>query len=69
MEVIKGAFTKCKAEGRTALITCVTAGYPTVDKTLEIMLSMQAGGAGTRRSNIVSHDPVTRVVIDNPNQT
>ncbi|KAJ5415415.1 hypothetical protein N7465_004110 [Penicillium sp. CMV-2018d] len=45
MEVIKEAFAKCKAKNRVALITYVTAGYPTVSETPDIMMSMQAGGA------------------------
>ncbi|KAJ5942670.1 hypothetical protein N7516_002838 [Penicillium verrucosum] len=45
MEVIKEAFAKCKAESRVALITYVTAGYPTVGETPDIMMSMQVGGA------------------------
>lgn len=46
MEAIKEAFTKCKAQNRAALITYVTAGYPTISETPGIMLAMQAGGAG-----------------------
>lgn len=46
MEVIKEAFAKCKAKNRVALVTYVTAGYPTVSETPDIMTSMQAGGAG-----------------------
>ena len=46
MEVIKEAFAKCKAENRVALITYVTAGYPTGSETPDIMMSLQAGGAG-----------------------
>lgn len=46
MEVIKEAFAKCKAKNRVALITYVTAGYPTVSETPDIMMSLQAGGAG-----------------------
>ncbi|CAI7651085.1 unnamed protein product [Penicillium viridicatum] len=45
MEVIKEALAKCKAKNRVALITYVTAGYPTVSETPDIMMSMQAGGA------------------------
>jgi tryptophan synthase len=46
MEAIKQVFTTCKAEGRAALVTYVTAGFPTTRETPEIMLSMQAGGSG-----------------------
>ncbi|KAJ5590006.1 tryptophan synthase [Penicillium hetheringtonii] len=45
MEAIKQVFTTCKAEGRAALVTYVTAGYPTVEETPEIMLAMQSGGS------------------------
>jgi len=46
MEAIKQVFTTCKTEGRAALVTYVTAGYPTVEETPEIMLAMQSGGSG-----------------------
>ena len=46
MEGIKNTFAKCKREGRSALVTYVTAGYPTPDETVEIMLGMEAGGSG-----------------------
>jgi hypothetical protein len=47
MEQIKATFAQCKKEKRAALVTYVTAGYPTADETPDIMLGMQAGGAGT----------------------
>lgn len=31
---------------QSALVTYVTAGYPTAQETPDIMLSMEAGGAG-----------------------
>lgn len=46
MEGIKRAFAQCKKEKRAALVTYVTAGYPTSEETVEILLGMQAGGAG-----------------------
>ncbi len=46
MEAIKSTFAQCKKEGRSALVTYVTAGYPTPDETVEIMLGMEAGGSG-----------------------
>lgn len=48
MEAIKRAFALSKAQNRTALITYVTAGFPSLHETAGIMLAMQAGGAGTR---------------------
>lgn len=46
MEEIKRTFAQCKKEMRTALVTYVTAGYPTSEETVEILLGMEAGGAG-----------------------
>jgi len=46
MDTIKKTFARCKKEGRSALITYVTAGYPTAQETPDIMLGMEAGGAG-----------------------
>lgn len=46
MEAIKQAFTGSKAQCRSVLITYLRAGCPTVEETPEIMLAMQAGGAG-----------------------
>lgn len=46
MEHIKETFAQCRSEKRAALVTYVTAGYPTADETLDILLGMEAGGAG-----------------------
>lgn len=46
MEKLKATFSQCKKEGRSALVTYVTAGYPTAEETPDIMLGMEAGGAG-----------------------
>ena len=46
MEHIKEIFAQCKREKRSALVTYVTAGYPTADETVDILLGMEAGGAG-----------------------
>lgn len=51
MEEIKRTFAQCKKEKRAALVTFVTAGYPTSEETVEIMLGMEAGGAGKRSRN------------------
>lgn len=46
MEAIKDTFAQCKREQRSALVSYVTAGYPTADETVNILLGMEAGGAG-----------------------
>ena len=51
MDHLKNVFAQCKQEGRPALVTYVTAGFPTAEETPDIMLGMQAGGAGESRSH------------------
>lgn len=46
MDQLKKTFARCAQEGRPALVTYVTAGFPTAAETPDIMLAMQAGGAG-----------------------
>jgi tryptophan synthase len=36
---------------QSALVTYVTAGYPTAQETPDIMLGMEAGGAGMHNSS------------------
>ena len=50
MEAIKKTFARCKEEKRSALVTYFTAGYPTPEESVEVMLGLEAGGAG--KSNI-----------------
>jgi tryptophan synthase alpha subunit len=38
---------------KSALVTYVTAGYPTAQDTPDIMLGMEAGGAGTYIEQLV----------------
>ena len=46
MEGIKRKFAQCKEEKRPALVTYVTAGYPSPEETVNVLLGMEAGGAG-----------------------
>ena len=46
MEHIKQTFAQCKVEKRAALVAYVTAGYPTVEESVDVMLGLEAGGAG-----------------------
>ncbi|EWC48721.1 tryptophan synthase [Drechslerella stenobrocha 248] len=57
-EGLKAAFAKCKAEGRNALVTYVTAGYPTVEGTVPILQGMQAGGADIIELGLPFTDPI-----------
>ena len=49
MEHIKETFARCKRQGRSALVTYVTAGFPTAAETVDILLGMEAGGAGQEK--------------------
>jgi tryptophan synthase len=40
MEHLKKTFASCKAEKRPALVTYVTAGYPTKEATVDILMGM-----------------------------
>ena len=46
MDHIKETFAQCKKEDRPAFVTYVTAGFPTADETVDILMGMEAGGAG-----------------------
>ena len=58
MEKIKKTFARCKAEGRPALVTYVTAGYPTIAATADILLGMEAGGADLIEVGLPFTDPI-----------
>ncbi|KAF2404985.1 tryptophan synthase-like protein [Trichodelitschia bisporula] len=58
MEAIKNTFARCKREGRPALVTYVTAGYPTIDDTPDILLGMEAGGAEVIELGMPFTDPI-----------
>ena len=54
MDRIKETFAQCAREKRSALVTYVTAGYPTADETVDILLGMEAGGAGMNYTTTIS---------------
>ncbi|KZF21230.1 tryptophan synthase [Xylona heveae TC161] len=58
MEAIKKTFARCKQEQRPALVTYVTAGYPTIEETVDLMLGMEAGGADIIELGVPFTDPV-----------
>lgn len=55
---IRKAFAKAKSEGRPALVTYTTAGYPTIAETPDILLSMEAGGADVIELGTPFTDPI-----------
>ncbi|KAB8203512.1 tryptophan synthase beta subunit-like PLP-dependent enzyme [Aspergillus parasiticus] len=58
MEHLKQTFAQCQQEGRPALVTYVTAGFPTAEETPDIMLGMQAGGADIIELGLPFTDPI-----------
>ncbi|KAI9666915.1 MAG: tryptophan synthetase [Alyxoria varia] len=58
MDGLKQTFAKCKAQQRSALVTYVTAGYPTAEESPEILLSLEAGGADVIELGIPFTDPI-----------
>ncbi|MDB5843881.1 MAG: tryptophan synthase, alpha chain [Polaromonas sp.] len=57
MSRIEPTFSRLKAEGRKALITYVTAGFPFSDGTPELMHGMVAGGADVIELGVPFSDP------------
>ncbi|KAK6002454.1 hypothetical protein QM012_002092 [Aureobasidium pullulans] len=58
MEHIKRTFAQAKKENRPALVTYVTAGFPTPQETPDIMLAMEAGGADIIELGMPFTDPI-----------
>ena len=54
---LKDAFAAARAEGRAALIPYLTAGYPTKDETVDLLLATQAGGADVIEVGVPCADP------------
>ena len=54
MEHIKNTFSKCEQQNRAALVAYVTAGYPTIEETVDILLGLENGGAGMLTSTTQS---------------
>ncbi len=46
MEHIKKTFARVKQENRAALVAYITAGYPTIEESVDIILGLENGGAG-----------------------
>jgi tryptophan synthase alpha subunit len=62
MDGIKATFAKCKEQRRSALVAYITAGYPTVEEAVDILLGMENGGAGMSSP---THGGVRRIASTN----
>ncbi|KAJ7685412.1 bifunctional tryptophan synthase TRP1 [Mycena polygramma] len=58
MEALKKVFADKKTQGAPVLVTFVTAGYPTRDDTVPILLAMQEGGADVIELGVPFSDPI-----------
>ncbi|KAG6042302.1 anthranilate synthase / indole-3-glycerol phosphate synthase [Claviceps citrina] len=58
MDQIKQTFQRCQAQNRAALVTYVTAGFPTPQDTPEILLAMERGGADILELGVPFTDPI-----------
>ncbi|KKK11955.1 hypothetical protein AOCH_007446 [Aspergillus ochraceoroseus] len=58
MEHIKNTFVRAKQEKRAALVAYVTAGYPTVEETVDILLGLENGGADVLELGVPFTDPI-----------
>ncbi|KAL1998964.1 hypothetical protein VTN02DRAFT_5272 [Thermoascus thermophilus] len=58
MEAIKQTFAKCKEQKRSALVAYITAGYPTVEETVDTLLGLENGGADIIELGIPFTDPI-----------
>lgn len=55
---IEGAFARARAQGRAALITYLTLGYPTAEAGLELVPALARGGADIIELGVPFSDPV-----------
>ncbi|GKZ24900.1 tryptophan synthetase [Aspergillus brasiliensis] len=56
-QAIRQTFARCKANNRPAFVTFVTAGYPTVEESVDIILGLEAGGADIIELGVPFTDP------------
>ncbi|KAJ7047059.1 bifunctional tryptophan synthase TRP1 [Mycena alexandri] len=58
MEALQKVFADKKSQGVPAFVTFVTAGYPTRDDTVPMLLAMQEGGADIIELGVPFSDPI-----------
>ncbi|HLZ72654.1 MAG TPA: tryptophan synthase subunit alpha [Dehalococcoidia bacterium] len=58
MSRIAATFARLKAEGRTGLVAFITAGYPDVASTVELVEALAAGGADAIELGVPFSDPL-----------
>lgn len=68
-EHLRETFAACKKQGRPAFVTFLTAGYPSVEETIPLMLALQRGGVDIIELGMPFSDPIADgPVIQKANQ-
>ncbi|GME88849.1 hypothetical protein B5S28_g2147 [[Candida] boidinii] len=55
---LRNAFLKAKSEGRNALVTFITAGFPTIEDSVDILKGLQDGGSDVIELGLPFSDPI-----------
>eukprot|EP00468_Gymnochlora_sp_CCMP2014_P007259 CAMPEP_0167754236 /NCGR_PEP_ID=MMETSP0110_2-20121227/8155_1 /TAXON_ID=629695 /ORGANISM="Gymnochlora sp., Strain CCMP2014" /LENGTH=708 /DNA_ID=CAMNT_0007640087 /DNA_START=269 /DNA_END=2395 /DNA_ORIENTATION=+ len=55
---ILNTFARCKSEGRPAFVAYTTIGYPTPEKTLDVIVALEKGGADVIELGVPFTDPL-----------
>jgi tryptophan synthase len=55
---LRATFAKCKEEKRNAMVTFLTAGFPSLEETVPLMKALQDGGADVLELGVPFTDPV-----------
>ncbi|KAL4893216.1 tryptophan synthase beta subunit-like PLP-dependent enzyme [Aspergillus ambiguus] len=58
MDAIKQTFARAKQQKRAALVSYITAGYPTVEETVDTLLALENGGADVIEMGVPFTDPI-----------
>ncbi|KAL2851965.1 tryptophan synthase beta subunit-like PLP-dependent enzyme [Aspergillus pseudoustus] len=58
MEHIKATFAKAKQEKRAALVAYVTAGFPTIEESVDVLIGLENGGADVIELGVPFTDPI-----------
>ena len=58
MSAVQGIFEAARAEGRRTLVGYLPAGYPTVDRSVELLTAMTEGGCDLLEVGVPYSDPV-----------
>jgi len=64
MNRLDARFSKLKAEGKRAFVAYICAGDPTLDKTVDIVLALEAAGADVIELGVPFSDPLADGIVN-----